>query len=207
LSDRGEIPPSEKVTSISRGYGTRRVLVVLLIAVIVLGVVATYQQEQIGALNRILNADTTVIDGTRYYRETVPLYDLNGTTVAFHGVTFTYLEPPKYSYSNPINYTFSGVVRLSNGTLLDLSGRSVYIVMTGIEQPFAIGITFPDGSHEVYHKVNITASYSQPHYYLHYTYEPPVANAWFTQHKSPQAGVFWNSTYVETLTFYVSATS
>jgi hypothetical protein len=130
-----------------------------------------------------------------------------------------------YSYSDPSQYIFSGSVRLSNGTLLNLTGKTVMIEIDGGESSIlghngtmyygtslesAVAVSFPGGDREVYNgfaitAVNIPSSYNIPHPFvmLNCTYSPPVVNPWFTEHTAPQAGVLWNYTDNE-LTFYVS---
>jgi len=88
---------SEGITPWGRGVSLRQMnwakplLAGLLIAVIVLGVVAVYQQQQIATMNGNLSSDTVMIGGTRYYYESVTPNIPNSTSITFHGVTFTFL--------------------------------------------------------------------------------------------------------------------
>ena len=205
----------------------KAILAGLLVALIVLGSVAVYQQEQILTLNHELDSNTVAIGGTRYWYETAtyPPVDDNGSSVSFHGVTFTTMTPSFIlSYSNPSQYTFYGSVRLSNGTLLDLTGKTVQVELIGGSVKIAtnatvnytevpqvgVAVSFPSGNREVWHgftvaAVNIPGDYNIPHPYvlLNVTYAQLVLNPWFTQHTGPQGGVLWNGTS-GLLTFYVS---
>ncbi len=73
----------------------KAILAGLLIALIVVGSVAVYQEEQISGLNHQVGSTTVVIGGVRYWYETVtaPLPVDNGSSVSFHGVTFTTVSP------------------------------------------------------------------------------------------------------------------
>lgn len=172
-----------------RGNRTRPFIAVLLILVIVFAGVAVYQQQQIATLNQNLSlaTGTVMIGHTTYHYEDISPYAPNGTSITFHGVTFTYLtSPPGVEYSNPENYTAKGSVRLSNGTSLNLNGEIVRVGMTfniqnqcwsnalganstapGQGQVFyfslpgipTIAITFADKSHETFNAPNVTARY------------------------------------------------
>jgi len=184
----------------------------LLIAVVALAGVAIYQQEQLAATSRNLSAGTVSIGGMRYYYETVSMLD-NGSRLFFHGVTFTILAWTSPTYSNPSNYTYAGSVRLSNGTLLNLTGKTVVVEMTGyIADPgVGVSITFPDRTQVIHPGFNLTAwhqnaynSITTPVYVLTYTLFP-VAPPWFTQHGGLSAGFFVNTTSLTfPLTFYVT---
>jgi hypothetical protein len=188
----------------------KAVLAVILIALIVVALVAIYQQEEISNLNRQVGSGTVEIDGVRYWDVTVPNNANNGTYVTLHGVNFTYVNPQPYfdSYSNPANFTYSGSVRVSNGTLLNLTGKSVEIQMNGGGILSDIVVSFPGGQTEVYGRYTLTAvnfpgDQNIPHRYvlLNLTdYLPPV-NPWFTVHNAPRAGIFWNVTS-HSLIFY-----
>jgi len=191
----------------------KAVLAGLLVISVVLGSAAVYQQEQISSLNHLLDAATVEIGGVRYWDMPFPAFAPNGTSVKFHGLNFTSVSPPPYqnSYSDPSKYIYFGSVRLSNGTLLNLTGKSVEISTSG-RFPFfsSVAVSFPGGVGEVYNgysvaAVNMPADYNLPyeHVLLNVTYHAPAANPWFTQHAHPQAGVLWNSTG-DQLTFYVS---
>jgi len=178
-----------------RGQGKwRLVTAILLIASLILAGVAIYQQEQIAALNRNLSSVITTIGGTSYYYETVA-NSPNGTNVLFHGVTFTFLQMPGVDYSVPSNYTYAGSVRLTNGTQLNLNGKTVRIEGVNVTLLPGFAITFPDGFVVVCPTHNVTASYDSGLrvYWLTFTGILPPANPWLTQHDNIQAGVSWRS--------------
>jgi DNA-binding HxlR family transcriptional regulator len=207
---------SEQIPTISKvshrpGDWLKPLLAVLLIAIVALAGVAIYQQEQITALNRNLSSATTTIGGTSYYYESVP-DSFNGTDVSFHGVTFTFLHIPlSFDYSNPKNYTYAGSVRLTNGTLLNLNGKTVMFDMANDTLLPGFALTFPDGSVATHQQYTLTARYDYtiPGYLLTYAGIWPITNPWFTQHDNVRAGVFWNITNTTefilspTLTIYV----
>jgi len=200
---------------------------VLLVAILLLGAVAVYQQERISSLDRQLGAGTAVIGGVRYWEMPFPASAPNGTSVTFHGVNFTSLSPFSLSnsYSDPSKYIFFGSVWLSNGTLLNLTGKTVEIgyhfrfptlstIQYGIPSstgapPTSMLIAFPGGEREVYYGWTVTASnlpssqnIPYPHVFLNETNLSDVANPWFSEHTGPQAGVLYMG---NGLTFYVSA--
>jgi len=174
-------------TTSDRGNHTRLFIAILLILLIVLAGVAAYQQQQIIALNQNLNLSTgtVVIGHTAYYYEEISSFAPNGSSVTFHGVTFTYTGLPTVSYSNTANYTAKGSVKLSNGTTLNLNGKTVREELafdvtlkgpgcwtnpvgtnsTGSGQLFSfsfpaiptIVITYADKSHETFNAPNVTA--------------------------------------------------
>jgi ArsR family transcriptional regulator len=224
-----------RVRSSSRGRGnhTRLFVAVLLVLLIILAGVAAYQQQQIAALGQSASTGTVTIGQTKYYYEDISPYAPNGTIVRFHGVTFVYLTaPPGVAYSNPANYTAKGLVRLSNGTSLNLTGK---IVGVGIDfnllnecwasMPMAnlsapgqgivyyttlpliptIAITFADRSHEIFDAPNVTARYEGTEIWLTYAWKGNIANPWFGQHMNPQAGIFFDCMSPQRgLTVYVS---
>ncbi len=193
----------------------KAVLAVLLVILVLLGSVAIYQQEQISSLKSQLETSTVKIGGVSYWEMVFPVLVQNGTSVVFHGVTFTLVSPSfGNSYSDPAKYIFAGSVKLSNGTLLNLTGRTVEIQLHmespyGPNQPTVI-VSFPVGEREFYDRFNVTAvnipadmNISYEHVLLNVTYASLVAAPWFTKHVGPQAGVLWD--YRSNLmTFYVS---
>ena len=219
-----EIAPTAKAVSLGKANWTIPILACLLVAVVVLGAVAAYQQQQIASLSSTPFANTTVFGGTKYYYEAIPSYAPNGTSMTFHGVTFTYLEEPFINYSNSANYTAQGSVRLSNGTVLDLAGKTVRAAEAGFAINFpsgnvsgvrygtvmttGIAIRFPDNSREIYNGYNLTASSPGSTIWLTFTWQPNLANPWFGQHRNPQAGVAWDySSSQNNLVILVSASN
>lgn len=197
----------------------KAVLAGLLVILVLLGSVAVYQQEQISSLDRQLGTGTAVIGGVRYWDMPFPLSAPNGTSVKFHGVTFTSMSPSfQNSYSDPSKYIFYGSVRLSNGTSLNLTGKAVEITTSGFTISMetrgtfssAVVVSFPTGESEVYNGYTITAvnfratmNIPYEHVLLNVTYHPLAVDPWFTKHTNPQAGVLYS--YVsDELTFYVS---
>jgi DNA-binding HxlR family transcriptional regulator len=126
-----ETAPFARASSLRRIGWRTALIAVLLVALVVLASFAIYQQDQIAAMNRNLSSDTVSIAGTRYYHVSIPLQP-NGARVLFHGVTFTILQPDFINYSNPNDFTYAGSVRLTNGTLLNLNGKTVMVEMTGL---------------------------------------------------------------------------
>lgn len=204
-----EIVPRMKVTSGGRANWTRPLLAGLLVAVVILAGVAVYQQQQIASLAPSQSTNTVMLGGTRYYYEEISSYAPNGTSVSFRGVTFTYVEEPFITYSNPANYIAQGTVRLSNGTLLDLNGKTVMLEEVGFPIRFLSGnytgvisygttmateiaIRFPDNTHEIYNGFNLTASSQGGTIWLTTTWHPNLANPWFGQHRNPQADIIWD---------------
>jgi len=231
-ASHGETISGERASIFRWNQWSKPLLAILLIVVVVLAAVAVYQQQQITTMNRDLSSATVSIGGTRYYYETVTA-PVNGTKFQFHGVTFTVLAVPIFqlTYSNPINYTYQGSVWLTNGTLVDLTGKTVMTGMsgfcevvtnsTGASVQYALGyclpavgmsIVFPDGTQVVRPGFNVTVRnqnvytpYMPPVYILTYTTLPSTPTPWFTQHEGISAGFFENVT--APLTLYVSVPS
>jgi hypothetical protein len=97
------------------------VITVLLIGLLVMGVVAVYQQEQPGSLNRSIAAEqvgSVIINGERYSHLSIPLQSLNfSATIQFDGVTFNPTAPPLVGVGTVL---LTGVV--SNATLANQQG-------------------------------------------------------------------------------------
>jgi len=203
---------------------SKPLVAILLVALIALTGVAIYQQEQIATLNQSLSSAFTTIGGTGYYYENVEP-SLNGSAILFHGVTFTFLPIPLgSSYSNPSNYTFRGSVLLTNGTLLNLSGKTVMIEFANVSIWFdafvGVSLAFPDGYQTFHPLLNATAKYEArydfingagvgPAYWLTYSSLSSLANPWFTQHINTRAGLLFNfsPTYGTAWTLYVNDSS
>jgi len=198
------------------------ILAIFVAAIVVLAGVAIYQQEQIASLNHSVSSDTVMIGGTKYYYEYLsPALMQNGTSYLFHGVVFTIMQPPFWQIipntDNQVNYT--GPLRLTNGTVLNLYGKTAVVNLTGffilgpVESengsliqhtgfPYpGVSITFPDGSQVVHQAFNITAIHqnaynliARPVYILSFTYLPDVPNPWLTHHANTYAGIYWNAT-------------
>ena len=221
-TNQGGTFPRAKFSIFGRNEWTKPLLAVLLISIVVLAGVAIYQQEQIATMGRELPAATVSIGGTRYYYEAIPLLS-NGSTLKFHGVTFTVLTVPypdsDLTNYNGSNYTYTGSVRLTNGTLLNLTGKTVILQETGscyfasisnsTGEPLCypnvgMSVTFPDGSQVLYSGFNLTAQHQNgnptiintlptPVYILTYAMWPPMNGPWFTQHAGLAAGFVFNA--------------
>ena len=219
----GKIPKAGSV-SVSLRNWRKPFLAGLLAAVVVLGVVAVYQQQQIATLNRELDPNTIVIGSTRYWYESFPVGLPNGTSITFHDVIFTYLTPLAGIHHDG---GVSGTVRLSNGSVVPVTDRTTvqeccflnYVlktnpvtqVSTGLSLDTSVVITFPNRVREVYDRFDVTILrnlYLAPDYnptQINIKYFPPASNPWFSENQNPHAGVFWNYTnFSNTFTFYVS---
>ena len=130
-------------------------------------------------------------------------------------VTFTFLPVPFDSYSNPSNYTFRGSALLTNGTLLNLNGKTVVIEMVnvtiGLFGTMGVSLTFPDGYQAVHPVLNATARHQNafneiatPVVVLTYTSLPSLVNPWFTQRAGDSAGVLFDAATGASWTLYVS---
>ena len=208
----------------------RVILSGLLIAMVIMAGLVVYQQEEIASLNGAVSSDTVMIGGMRYYYESVPAVWFNGTGLTFHQVSFTFLEVPNYCYST--NLTFECSVRLSNGTVLDLAGKTVGMSIngmlarvesnqtapggssgfTGTALDDSVVVSYPDGAHEAFNGFNLTANYQSgyngfttPIVVLTYSFNPPVANPWFGVHGNPKVGINWDSSR-NGFVLYVSVT-
>lgn len=226
----------------ARGSSPRRpnltlvIVAVLLVSLIVLAGIAVYQQQQIAALNQSSATGIVTIGNRTYYFETLPANLGNETSLTFHGVTFTFASSPftQVKYSNPMNYTAEGSVILSNGTLLNVDGKTVReeLQISSLPScwnslntnnttpgqptvgtlwvPPTVSVTFPDRSQQVYNAPNVTAKYegtpgtSGATIWLSYTITSPP-NPWFGLHMNPQAGISFDCTSPQgALTVYVS---
>jgi DNA-binding transcriptional ArsR family regulator len=176
------------------------VIAALLIGLIVMGVVAVYQQEQIIGLNRLIAVEqvgSVLIDGNRYSYLSVPLRSLNfPATIQFDGVTFNLTAPPLGGGG-----TVLLTALVSNVTLASQQGQGTGIPITIRLVPLPnILVKFADGHTESHNFVNSTSSFSQGEMSINFE---PVVNPWFTSHSSPRAGVYLNST-TDSLELYVS---
>jgi DNA-binding HxlR family transcriptional regulator len=196
--------PVAKASSLRR-IDRRTLLLTVLVAVVVLASVAIYQQDQIAAMNRTLSSETVSIGGTKYYYENIPVLP-NGTRLLFHGVTFTTLQPIVAD-----NYTYAGSVRLTNGTLLSLSNKTIIVEEMGL--PIGMSVRFPDSSQVTFPGFNVTAKLLPANDVLkksvvYLTYSSPLAgaNPWFAQLGSLRVGLFMNFTnFAYPMTVYVGA--
>ena len=151
-------------------------LAIFLIALVVLGLVVVYQQEQMARLNNSINSSTVSIDGQQYWylEESATSFASSGS-LYFHGVNFTIA--PMY---------------LSNGTGTAFLNNATFIVShyntTG---PYLITLTIVP---------NIVANFGKGNL-ENWNYTPDVL--WLSQHNDPRAGISYNQN-IGLLTFYVS---
>jgi len=235
-SGPGVIVAHAKNSSPRRANRTLVIIAVLLVSLIVLAGVAVYQQQQISALNQSSATGIVTIGNRTYYYEILPPNGGNQTSLTFHGVAFTFASSPfaGVKYSNPMDYTAQGSVRLSNGTVLNVDGKTVRVEIqisslpdcwnsldtnnTAPGQPRygtlwispTVSVTFPDRSQEVYNAANVTAQYEGSPgtrgatIWLSKTIASPP-NPWFGLHTNPQAGIFFDCTSPQgALIVYVS---
>jgi DNA-binding HxlR family transcriptional regulator len=179
----------------------KAILAGLLVALIVLGSGAVYQQEQIVSLNHSVSsgqAGSILINGTRYWQLGIPMQSLNlPATIQFNGVTFNLTASPLGAV---------GTVALSliafNGTHSSQEGTGVSVPVTfRIVSLPDIQVRFADGQTESHNFVD--SSYSQGQGSTISISLQPTTTPWFTQHSSPRAGVYLNST-TDSLELYVS---
>jgi DNA-binding transcriptional ArsR family regulator len=179
----------------------KAILAGLVVALIVLGSTAVYQQEQIGNLNHSASsgqAGSALINGTRYWQLSIPLQSLNfPATIQFNGVTFNLTAPPLGGAG-----TVSVSLVLFNGTHSSQQGMSIPVTFRILPFP-NVQVTFADGQAEShsYNFFNSTDSHAQGSTIS--INLQPTASPWFTQHSSPRAGLYLNST-TDSIELYVS---
>jgi DNA-binding transcriptional ArsR family regulator len=189
---------------------SRRALVaVLLVLIVALAAVATFQQLEIA--NRPQPHGTAVLNGKIYWYATVPLTSLPAkanVSITFGGVVFTLVpsQSPEFDIQLPSNFT----VPVSSGATLQLSFNltsatpvqpnstvgGVGVTLTGIGGPYyGAVVKFADGTVEVMPNIAGTdAEGSAVHFFT-------ASLPWFSTHGSPRAAVSENMTAV---TLYVS---
>jgi DNA-binding transcriptional ArsR family regulator len=187
----------------------RALLAGLLVALIVLGSVAVYQQEQIGSLNHSISsgqAGSVLINGTRYWQLSIPLQSLNlPASIQFNGVAFNLTASP-----------LGGVGTLSM-SLVSFNG-TIASQQAGIPVTFRIvsfpniQVRFADGQTESRNFVNTTGfqtfnstGFQSQGSTISFSLQP-TATPWFSHHSSPRAGVYLNST-TDSVELYVGVGS
>ncbi len=169
----------------------------LLVVLIVLGSVAVYQQEQIGALTHEISSDTVTIKGVEYRHLSVPLQSVfDARSIVFEGVNFTAISPnlgqnysgtiTEYNVTNVTHYPLPN----SNDTHQFLIGLPEIAVTSGTRaveywNPFTVTLD-----------TNFTG-------FAYIAYTQPPKGVWFTEQTDPSAGIEWNAGS-DFITFYVS---
>lgn len=94
---------------LSGGSRLKIVAAVLVIALVALGGLGLYQQQQIATLSKELSGDlsgTVSMNGHSFWYMTLPSQLVtgaaNGTTISFHGVKFTLYNPGGYTTGGPV---------------------------------------------------------------------------------------------------------
>ena len=190
---RNEGSGSVKVSA-PRLASRKMAVVALVIGVLVFASFAAYQQQQIGSLNRTIASQqvgTVVIDGTRYSYLDIPLQSLNlPASIQFNGVTFNFTGAP-----------FGGTVYFTAVSVAQQKGNQTGQPVTVRIFPLggSVQVKFADGQQESYSIASTWKNQTGPG--VVYINLQPMNNPWFTQHRNPQAGVYWNSApgYVELL--------
>ena len=174
-----------------------------IIAIVLLGALAVFQQQQIGSLTHEVSkqySGTTMINGTRYAYVVVPQASLNyPAVVKFDGVTFNitsgttgnlvvFTSPGSVSTTPGSNGTVIFVVTANNATQYS---QGIPITIRAFLMP-SIKITFSDGASESYFQS--VSAMSNP---------ASASNVWLSHHESPQAGVLWDSS-TSSYVLYVS---
>jgi DNA-binding HxlR family transcriptional regulator len=109
---------------------------IFIVALIALGGLGLYQQQQIGVLSKEVSANlvgTVSIGGNSFWYMTMPAQmasgATNGTTISFHGVTFTLLRPGSYASGTSaiIMYVVNGNSTAANGSFTIANGTSTTV--------------------------------------------------------------------------------
>jgi len=206
------------------GSRLKVVAAVLVMALVALGGLGLYQQQQISTLSRELSGDlsgTVSMNGHSFWYVTLPSQMVagaaNGTTVSFHGVKFTLYNPGSFStggsvlITRPSNATF--ILAGSNGTVTfnvtascspgcTSSGNStlVTISLQGVAVNYfvlpKVQVTMPSGQSEVLLLPQSSQGVT--------SYAVGGSSFWFTSSTSPVVGVSVNG-QSGAVTFFVQA--
>jgi DNA-binding transcriptional ArsR family regulator len=184
----------------------KAVIAVLLVALIVLGSVAVYEQEQITTLNKDIPSDVVTVNGTRYWYLNEPLYSvILAKSIIFDGVNFTSIMPNASWYPTAAlltEYNVSAYSRPNSNLSLGIPEIAVSF-STGTTEywnPFTVTMNnnytwYPSPSVKEQGQVIIT--FTQP------PNRQPPNTTWLTKQTNPSAGIEWdNGSGI--LTFYVS---
>jgi DNA-binding transcriptional ArsR family regulator len=175
----------------------KAILAGLLVALIVLGSVAVYQEEQIGTLNHEISSDTVTINGVEYRYLSVPLQSVfDAKSIVFEGVNFTEMFPN-------LGQNYSGEITEYNVTNVSHypppNSNATQQILIGLPE---IAVTSGTGPVEYWNPFTVTVDTNfTGHAYI--TYTQPPNGIWFTRQTSPSAGIEWNSGS-DLITCYVS---
>jgi DNA-binding HxlR family transcriptional regulator len=219
---------------LNSGNRLKVVAAVLVIALVALGGLGLYQQQQLGILSKEASANlagTVSMGGNSFWYMTMPAQMVsgaaNGTTISFHGVTFTLLRPGAYAsgtsalimsvvngsggsftVSNGTSTTIPVEVFLANGTTFCTScntSNKTGIPVTVTFEPQAltvyvlprVQVALPNGDSRILLSPQSSSDIS--------AYVQGGDSFWFTGNMHPIAGVSVNG-QAGTVTFYVQVT-
>jgi DNA-binding transcriptional ArsR family regulator len=205
-------------TSISEGSSSRpalrlprqkAVVAGLIMALIVLGSVAVYQQEQIVALDHDISSNAVTINGAKYLYRSMSLQSVLGAkSVVFEGVNFTAISPfasgslprsieSELSISNAtaypaFNYTSPSV---QSNTFLPEIVVDVGADTVAYWNPFTVKVPG-----------NSSAGISNAPSIANIAFTNPPTGIWFSPQDHPAIGIGWDES-TGIMTFYVSRSS
>ena len=218
---------------LSGGRRLRVAVVALVVALVALGGLGLYQQQQIATLSRELTGDlsgTVSMNGHSFWYMTLPSQMVtgaaNGTAISFHGVKFTLYNPGSFSAGGSVLITPAGnstvFVAVSNGLNGTRASYPPKVVVFDATASCPSGCTSSGNStlvtlqgvavsYFVLPKVQITMPGGQSEVLLLPQSSQGIANYmvggnsfWFTSNTSPVVGVSVSG-QSGTVTFYVQA--
>jgi DNA-binding HxlR family transcriptional regulator len=214
---------------LSGGSRLKIVAAVLVIALVALGGLGLYQQQQIATLSSELSGDlsgTVSMNGHSFWYLTLPSQMVtgaaNGTTISFHGVKFTLYNPGSYSTGGSVFIApasnFTVILAVPNGTPTYSPSTIIVYNATASCSSGCSNSTFVTFAlkgvavnYFVLPKVQITMPSGQSEVLLLpqssqgvTSYAVGGSSFWFTPNTSPVVGVSVNG-QTGTVTFYVQA--
>jgi DNA-binding transcriptional ArsR family regulator len=185
----------------------RAVLALLLVALISVGLVAVYQQEQITALNASISSNTIIVGGIRYRFLTIPLTTmLDAKSIVFEGVNFTTASTPLDAGNGQQSLpgTVISFINMTAYPAFNFTGSGTH------SSTFLPTIVVNSGTSAVeYWNPSVvtiggkTPLNSAPEH-VNVTFTNPPGALWFTEQDHPNAGIGWDESS-GILTFYVKA--
>jgi DNA-binding HxlR family transcriptional regulator len=184
----------------------KAILAGLLVALIVLGSVAVYEQEQITTLNKEIPSNAVTINGTRYWYMKEPLYSvILAKFIIFDGVNFTSIMPSEAQYPT------AALLTEYNASAYSQPNSNLSL---GIPE---IAVSFGTGTTEYWNPFTVTMNNNYTWYLspnvkeqgqviITFTQPPnlePPNSIWLTKQTSPSAGVEWDDGS-GIITFFVS---